>query len=590
LRLVGLIGLGLFACCVLLRVGLVSRHGLWADELFSLAMATGHSLEHPANRANPHFGDFVEDRQAVPPAAYSRYLEHDRPPSSPERVVRAVFRSDTSPPLYYLLLYGWTRMLGTGDVALRCFSILWALACFPILWTTAKRLGGETGAIATCILFTVSPSCVFYSTECRMYSLLLFCSVCTIWLTLSLWSEGPSAAKFALWVAVGIAGILTHYFFVFVWGAAVLWLQIEPGRYPRWLSAAGALLTAFLVLPWYMHLPEIMSEWRVTSSWLFDRPDGYHPILAAVSLLWSFFSIHGDWGRSPAFWGWLNLGFFLALGVAALRKLSLSLFRSERSLLWLSALGACLGLMTFDLLRGTYVTAVHRYALAGMPAAFLLAGVALSCLGQRFRNVCLISIALCSLVGVSQLYRADSRSNQNYPLVAKLLAADVGESDLIIVHSIPSGVAGIARYLKQDLTPDTHVGFASWVGQLRERRVPEDLQTLAAGRRKIVLVRTHDVGEPAPELSWLDENAKLIETKRIYGTTLSYFIPRDSLAFFPHLPTDAGRRIEAPAHHTGKRTSARGALYERRTGRAGGRMKAKLDCSNTSAVETVQRS
>jgi hypothetical protein len=48
----------------LLRVALAVQPGLWADEIFSLAMATGHSLEHPAADADPSLGDFVEPAQA----------------------------------------------------------------------------------------------------------------------------------------------------------------------------------------------------------------------------------------------------------------------------------------------------------------------------------------------------------------------------------------------------------------------------------------------------------------------------------------------------------------------------------------------
>jgi hypothetical protein len=527
-----LVGTLIFAFCTLLRIGLVNRHGLWADEFFSLAMATGHSLEHSANRADPAFGDYVETLRALPPTAYSRYLEHEEPPSSPQRVMRAVFRSDASPPLYYLLLYAWTRALGTRDSALRYFSVLWSLACFPVFWALAQRLGGRAAAVSTCILFTVSPSCVFYSTEGRMYSLLLLCSVCMLWLTLRLWDRGLSAARFVPWVAAGVAGLLTHYFFAFVWCTAVFWLQSQPGQYPRRLSRAGALLPLLLVLPWYVHLPEIMSQWRVTGYWLWIRPNGYHPVTTALLLPWSFLSIQGVWGWSHLFWSRINLCVFLVVAVGAVRKLSWSLFSTPRSLLWLWLLSSCLGMVVVDLVRGTYVVAVPRYALAGMPAAFLLAGVSLGSLGHRLRVVSMALIVLLSLMGVSQLYLADGRNGQNYPMVAKLLAHDVSESDLILVHSIPSGVTGIARSLKHELAPETHVRFASWVGQLGQRRVPEDLETLAAGCSQIILVRTHDVGEPAPEQSWLEENAMLVGVKRIHGTTLRYFTPRNSIAFF----------------------------------------------------------
>ena len=44
----------------LLRVEMSLRPGLWGDEIFSLAMATGHSLEHPAAEADSTRGDYVD--------------------------------------------------------------------------------------------------------------------------------------------------------------------------------------------------------------------------------------------------------------------------------------------------------------------------------------------------------------------------------------------------------------------------------------------------------------------------------------------------------------------------------------------------
>jgi hypothetical protein len=49
------------------RLFLAARQDLWADELFSLAVATGHSLEHPASAAVPALGDFVEPTMDVSP-------------------------------------------------------------------------------------------------------------------------------------------------------------------------------------------------------------------------------------------------------------------------------------------------------------------------------------------------------------------------------------------------------------------------------------------------------------------------------------------------------------------------------------------
>jgi hypothetical protein len=210
----------------------------------------------------------------------------------------------------------------------------------------------------------------------------------------------------------------------------------------------------------------------------------------------------------------------------------LSLSSPPRSLLWVWLLSPCLGLVLFDALRGTYASAVPRYAIAGFPAACLIAAVALGHLGRPTRALFIAVIIVMSLVGVLRLYRADDRSGEPYVQVAALLRREVNDSDVILVHSIPSGVTGIARYLEQAGASRTGIGFASWVSQLGRRRVPEDLRALAVGRRRIILVRVHDVGEPAPEEFWLRQNARLVETKTIQWATVQYFTPADSVTFF----------------------------------------------------------
>ena len=145
-----------------LRVALLDRQALWADEVFSLAIATGHSLEHPAAEADPAQGDYVEASTPLPASDFKRYLEHENPPAGFHRVLRAVRLSDTSPPLYYLLLNGWTRWAGVSDAALRLFSALWALASIPILWLIARRVGGEAAAFLAAGLFAVCPLGLYY--------------------------------------------------------------------------------------------------------------------------------------------------------------------------------------------------------------------------------------------------------------------------------------------------------------------------------------------------------------------------------------------------------------------------------------------
>src|ERR1700746_3360887 len=64
-----------FGLTAVMQITVAGRSGLWADEVFWLAMATGHSLEHPAAATDPTRGDFVEPDHPVKAAEFCRYLK-----------------------------------------------------------------------------------------------------------------------------------------------------------------------------------------------------------------------------------------------------------------------------------------------------------------------------------------------------------------------------------------------------------------------------------------------------------------------------------------------------------------------------------
>lgn len=512
-----------FGLAALLRLVLAGEPGLWADELFSLAMATGHSLEHPAAEADSTQGDFIEQRDAQAPALYARYLQHEHPPAGPPRVIRAVLLSDTSPPLYYLLLNLWTRGIGTSDRSLRLFSVCWALAAFPLIWSLGGRIGGRPAAVASGLLYALAPISLYYAVEGRMYSMLWFLAIAFVWLTFRLYDRGNDTATLCLWVIAAAAGFLTHYFFAFVWSAGVFWLALYPGRLRRPYLAAAVVVTIAAVLPWYVQLPTSLSRWRVTGSWLNGRLSVMQALSAPFLLGWNLLAGRGVWGGSR----WMDrlLAALLVVLVWAIwRRGVRPLFSPSLRLLWFWVLAACFGPLVFDLLRGTMASLIARYALAGLPAAMLLVGFALSRLPVRQHVGLLGLIVLAWLPGIRAVLQ-QPHSWEPYLRIADIVSADARQGDLLIVHSIPSGVLGVSRYMSAE------VPVAAWVGQLQQRQVPRDLQRLLPGHRRIIFVRIHSVAGPSPEEDWLRLNATLLSQQRIRSTDLLYFAPRDGPAF-----------------------------------------------------------
>jgi hypothetical protein len=132
-----------------------------------------------------------------------------------------------------------------------------------------------------------------------------------------------------------------------------------------------------LAAPWYVHLPESLSNWRVTQEWLYWQRYEYLPLKAMLRLMWSFFTSCGPWGGGYR-QDLLAVAVVGLLGLLTCRLALNTLVMKRTRLLWLWLLAAWFGPVLFDLIKGTYVVAVHRYAIAGFPAAILLLSVLLA--------------------------------------------------------------------------------------------------------------------------------------------------------------------------------------------------------------------
>ena len=507
----------LITVAAIVQFKLADQQSLWADEIFSLAMATGHSLEHPAASAQPELGDFVEPEGPVPASHFRRYVQHESPPASPARVIRAVLLSDTSPPLYYLLLQGWTLTFGTSDISLRLLSVAFFVASLPLIFAVAQRIAGLRAAMASSVLFIFCPLVIYYSTEGRMYSLVVFLSVATALVSLVLQERGPHVGYCLLWVTLSAAGFLTHYFFVFPWVASAAFLFLQPGKFARRWLIGCSLLIALLILPWTWVAGGMFDSWKVTQGWL-NKPGGFHRTRAFVTQFTQFLFPPGTglW-TTPRWAKILLLMLFGSLALLAIWRLRLRLFTGRRLLLWMWLIAACAGPTFIDLLQHTHTAAIPRYAFAGVPAACLLAGTVLSLIGNRLRIALLCLILVAWIPGLYNIYRQSSRSGEPVREIAQNISATAGPSDIVLVHSIPSGVIGVARYVQ------TPAVLASWVEQLGNRRVPESLQRLAEGRNRVLLVKVHAVGAPAPEEDWLRANAVVLNQQRIQAINLIDF-------------------------------------------------------------------
>ena len=189
---------------------------------------------------------------------------------------------DGAPPLYYVLLHGWLRLFGASAIGARSLSGLLGIATLPLVWLAGRREAGPSGGRTALLLLASSPFAVYYSTEARMYSLVLFL-VTVGYLLLRRALEEPTVGRLLALPFVAAALALTHYWSLFLLVVIVTMLSFRAWRGPdrrAALRCAGAVAAgALLFLPW---LPTFLFQAAHTGTpWA--QPAQYSAIAAAVS-------------------------------------------------------------------------------------------------------------------------------------------------------------------------------------------------------------------------------------------------------------------------------------------------------------------
>ncbi len=145
--------------------------------------------------------------------------------------LRSVEHRENTPPLWYVLIWAWSRVFGTGMLALRLPSALAGIATVPVAWGIGQELAGRRAAIATAALVATNPLFVWYSQEARAYGLFVFVAALAMWCWLRADAD-PTPGRLTAFAASGAAALTTHYFAVFLLAPMCLWLLRPRRRLP----------------------------------------------------------------------------------------------------------------------------------------------------------------------------------------------------------------------------------------------------------------------------------------------------------------------------------------------------------------------
>lgn len=187
---------------------------------------------------------------------------------------------DVHPPLYFWLLWGWLRLAGESEFAVRFLSAalgtLTVAATGTLTWAVVRggarrRAGGDrpaTLAPALAALFlATSRFHLWWSQEARMYVLGGLLVTLSLYLTWKL-SKRVTPRRVVAYLLVTVAALWTLYLLAFLlvveglfWVARMAWSEARWRPLRDW--AMLQLATLALFLPWLAYALPRMQRWSV---------------------------------------------------------------------------------------------------------------------------------------------------------------------------------------------------------------------------------------------------------------------------------------------------------------------------------------
>ena len=138
-------------------------------------------------------------------------------------MINTVVHVETTPPLYFVLIWAWAHLFGDGEAVLRSVSMLAGVALVPIAYLAARDLVNARAGVVAAALVTFNPFLIWYSQEARAYMLLAALSGASfLWFIRA--RRRPTRRNLAWWALWSSLALMTHFFAGFLVAPEAAWL------------------------------------------------------------------------------------------------------------------------------------------------------------------------------------------------------------------------------------------------------------------------------------------------------------------------------------------------------------------------------
>jgi 4-amino-4-deoxy-L-arabinose transferase-like glycosyltransferase len=431
------------------------------------------------------------------------------------RLLSTFTRPKENGPLYFLLLRPWITLVGDGEFCVRFFSLAFGILAIPLAYALGRRWLSPLGSLLGALLMAFSPYLIWYSQEAKMYTLITFLTMLSLYLYVKAlargrwlyWAAYVVVTSFCLYVHILAALIIPLEIVLFM-----VWWPRHRDRLKSWLLALGCVTLPYIPLALW-EIPLLLSSYQT------GHP--FYSLGGVLSILFFAFR-HGVWGVASPWLLILTSVLFVFLFLAGLFLGDKTVNPAIDSDAWR---GVTLLLYLFLPIIGVYLISLgmpifaDRYLIYVAPAFYLISARGLAAVKLRSNALFAICLALVLTFDVQSIWaQSHTRLKSDFRSAAQYFALH-REPDDLVIFLMPYARHTFEYYYRGDYHwadgPYTNDGMS-------ESELEAILGRVTKGHRSIWLVASEAElwDQRGLVKAWLDGNGRPVDEQRFVRVSL----------------------------------------------------------------------
>jgi len=156
---------------------------------------------------------------------------------------------EPNPPLYIIILSFFVRIFGISEFWVRLPSVIFGGLSVLLMYFLAKKIFNERIGLIASLILAFSAYNIYYSQEARMYSLLVFLSLLSMYFFIN-YLQNDNMNNSIYFLISTILLLYSHYFSMLIVLVQNIFLIIlfrkKYGRLKRWLAVQSLIFIAYL--------------------------------------------------------------------------------------------------------------------------------------------------------------------------------------------------------------------------------------------------------------------------------------------------------------------------------------------------------